>query len=323
MEHMPPGNFEQFKAKHEAWKKCLFGEDRNSVFNQIFRMVWNAAVFKIINEARRIAPADAKGQIEINGMLHHFLDRCFFDSQFLAVRRLTDTAYTLEDSKRGIFSLTALLVDMKANISLMTRANFFAVEDLEYDPTDIQQRELEYAFEQSKSGKGAYWSSFKGSSHDINSRHDQLDVLCGVSADQRMPTDTVRGEVFDYLLKRIKEASEDVNLHVNKYVAHAATPNSREYSKADDVSITIGHLWDAHKVICQVANFVDVYMLSRAHHSFLPVPQYDHFEHIDKFLVSTEGVEALSKAWHQFQQETDSWGSWGMKELQEEISQEK
>ncbi len=318
---MPPENFEQFKAKHEAWKKCLSGEDRNSVFNQIFRMVWNAAVFKIINEARRISPTDTKGQIKINGMVHHFLDRCFFDSQFLAVRRLTDAAYTLEDAKKGIFSLTALLNDMKANISLMTRANLFAVENLEYDPTGIQQRELQYAFEQSKNGKGAYWSSFKGSSHDITSRHDQIDVLCGTSADQRKPSDTIRGEIFDYLLKRTKDASEDVNLHVNKYIAHAATPDSREYSKAGEVSITLDHLWGAHKVICQVANFVDVYMLSRAHYSFLPVPQYDHFEHIDEFLVSAEGVDALSNAWHQFQKDTDSWASWGMKELQEEILQ--
>jgi hypothetical protein len=205
----------------------------------------------------------------------------------------------------------------------MTRANLFAVENLEYDPTEIQQRELEYAFEQPKSGKGAYSMAFKGSSHDITSRHDQIDVLCGISADQRKPSDIVREEIFDYLLKRIKDASEDVNLHVNKYIAHAATPDSREYSKSDEVALTLGHLWDAHKAICQVANLIDVYMLSRAHHSFLPVPQYNHFEHIDKFLVSTKGVEALSNAWHQFQQDTDSWASWGMKELQEEILQKK
>jgi len=91
----------------------------------------------------------------------------------------------------------------------------------------------------------------------------------------------------------------------------------------DDVKITLGHLWDVHKVICQVANFTDVHLLSRTNHSFLPVPQYDHFEHIDKPLVSTEGVEVLSKAWHRFHKETDSWGLWGRKELQKEISQEK
>jgi hypothetical protein len=60
-------------------------------------------------------------------------------------------------------------------------------------------------------------------------------------------------------------------------------------------------------------------MLSRASHSFLPVPQYDHLEFIDKPLVSTVGVEVLSKAWHEFHKETDSWGQWGIKDLQQEM----
>ena len=316
-------NLDQFKAKREAWIQCFSGKDRNSILNQIYQMVWNAAVFKVVNEARRIAQVDAKGQTEINGMLHRFMDRCFFDSQFLVIRRLTDTAYALGDPKKGIFSLVALLSDMKANISLMPRENLFSVEDLEYDYEAIQNRELEHALEQSKSGKNACWTSFKGSSHDIRSRHEQIDALCGVGADQRKPSDTIRAEVFDCLIKRLEDASEDVNLRVNKYIAHAATPESREYVKVDEVSITLGRLWDAHEVICQIANFTDVYLLSRASHSFLPVPQYDHFEHIDKPLVSAEGVEVLSKAWHEFHKETDSWGSWGMKDLQKEISQEK
>ena len=316
-------NLAQFKTKRESWIQSFSGKDHNSIINQIYQMVWNAAVFEVVNEARRIAQVDAKGQTEINGMLHRFMDRCFFDSQFLVIRRLTDTAYALGDPKKGIFSLVALLSDVKANVSLMPRENLFLVEDLEYDYEAIQNRELEHALEQSKSGKNVCWTSFKGSSHDIRSRHEQIDALCVVNADQRKPSDTIRTEVFDCLIKRLKDVSENVNLRVNKYIAHAATPESREYVKADEVSITLGHLWDAHKVICQVANFVDVYMLSRAHHSFLPVPQYNHLEFIDKPLVSAEGVEVLSKAWHEFHKETDSWGSWGMKDLQKEISQEK
>ncbi len=313
--------FEQFKAKRDSWVQYFSGKDRNSILNQIYQMVWNAAVFKVINEARRIAPVDAKGQMEINGMLHRFIDRCFFDSQFLAIRRLTDVAYELGDCKRGISSLSALLSDMKTNVSLITRENLFAVDNLEYDYEAVQQRQLEHSIEQSKKGVSAYWIPAELDSHSVRLRHEQIDVLCGVNADQRKPSDIIRTEVFDFLIKRLKDASEDVNLRVNKYIAHAATPESREYVKADEVSITLGYLWDAHKVICQVANFVDVYMLSRANHSFLPVPQYDHFEHINKSLVSTPDVEVLSKAWHEFHKETDSWGSWGMKDLQKEIMQ--
>ncbi len=312
---------EQFKVKRESWIQCFSGKDRNSIFNQIYQMVWNAAVFKIINEARGVAPVNAKGQTEINGMLHRFMDRCFFDSQLLAIRRLTDSSPF--DGPKGVFSLISLLNDMKANTSLITRENLFSAEGLEYDYEAIQQRQLAYALEQSKTGKNAYSIPAELDSHSVRLRHEQIDTLSGVEAEQRAPNDTVRNEIFDCLIKKINDVSENIGLHVNKYIAHSATPESREYDNADDVKITLGHLWDVHKVICQVANFTDVYLLSRTNHSFLPVPQYDHFEHIDKPLVSTGGVEVLSKAWHEFHKETDSWGLWGIKELQKEISQEK
>lgn len=297
MEQAP---LEQFKAKRDSWIQCFSGKDRNSILNQIYQMVWNAAVFKVINEARRIAPVNATGQTEINGMLHRFMDRCFFDSQLLAIRRLTDSSSF--DGPKGVFSLISLLNNMKANVSLITRESLFSVEGLEYDYEAIQQWQLAYA---------------------VRLRHEQIDTLSGIEAKQRTPNDTVRADIFDCLIKKIDGISENIGLHVNKYIAHSATPGSRECDKADDVKITLGHLWDAHKVICQVADSTDAYLLSRANHSFLPVPQYDHFEHIDKPLVSTEGIEVLSKAWREFHKETNSWGSWGMKELQKEISQEK
>lgn len=312
---------EQIKVKRESWIQCFSGKDRNSILNQIYQMVWNAAVFKIINEARRVAPVNAKDQTEINGMLHRFMDRCFFDSQLLAIRRLTDSSPF--DGPKGVFSLISLLNDMKANVSLITRENLFSAEGLEYDYEAIQQRQLVYALEQSKSGKNAYGIPAELVSHSVRLRHEQIDTLSGVEAEQRAPNDAVRNEIFDCLIKKIDDVSENIGLHVNKYIAHSATPESRKYDNADDIKITLGHLWDVHKVICQVANFTDVYLLSRTNHSFLPVPQYDHFEHIDKPLVSTEGVEVLRKAWHGFHEETDSWGLWGMKELQKEISQEK
>lgn len=321
METKNSSSQEQFKAKRELWIKCFSGEDRNSVLNQIYQMVWNAAVFKVINEARRIAPTNATGQAEINGMLHRFIDRCFFDSQFLAIRRLVDSSPF--DGPKGVFSLVSLLKDMKLNASLISRENLFLVEGLEYDYEAVQQRELAYALEQSKSGKGAYWIPSELDSHSLQLRHEQIDALSGVKADQRKPENIVRVEVFDYLINKTEDISEGISLHVNKYIAHSATPESRQYENSDDLKITLGHLWDAHKVVCQVANFIDVYMLSRANHSFLPVPQYDHFEHIDRSLVSVAGVEALSKAWHEFHKETDSWGLWGIKDLQKELTQSK
>lgn len=312
-------DFEQFKAKHDFWIQCFSGQDRNSILNKIYQMVWNAAVFKIINESRRIAPVNSKGQTEVNGMLHRFIDRCFFDSQFLAVRRLTDSAYELSDPKKGTSSLVALLTDMKSNSGLITRENLFKADGMEYDYGAVQQRELAYALEQSKKGSNAYWIPSELDSHSVKIRHEHIDVLCGVKPELRKPSDVIASGIFEQLIARVKKASEEVNLHVNKYIAHAATPESRDYVKADEISVTLGHLWDAHKIICQTANFLDIHLLSRASHSFLPVPQYDHLEFIDRALVSSENVGVLSDAWHEFHRETDSWGQWGIKDLQKEM----
>ena len=89
--------FDNFKAKHKIWIQHLCGDDRNSIFAQIYRMIWNAAVFEIINESRRVATVDSEGNKELNGMLHRFIDTCFFESQLMAIRRLTDNSYKLDD----------------------------------------------------------------------------------------------------------------------------------------------------------------------------------------------------------------------------------
>jgi hypothetical protein len=46
---------------------CLSGSDRNSVKNQLHRIIWNAATFRVINESRRLAEQDARGRPKLSG----------------------------------------------------------------------------------------------------------------------------------------------------------------------------------------------------------------------------------------------------------------
>ncbi|MFH0771879.1 MAG: hypothetical protein V1933_04605 [Candidatus Omnitrophota bacterium] len=303
-------SFEQFKDKRNLWIECFSGEDHNSVCKQIDRILWNYAVFNIINKAREITPADAAGKIlkfheimdtvyptleayplnietsvEMNGILHRFMDECFFESQFLAVRRLID-AYKLADPKRPVFSLIALLNDMKDNILLMTRENFFKAEGLDY-AGDRPEADL------------SIYASATG-------RHTQIDVLCGVIENNRRPYDTVRKEVFDYYTEKIQDASKKFKDYADKYLAHSATPKSR--CQVDGTKIRLGCLSDAHKAICQVAHFIRE-ILPDSRGVGLPPLCLDHFKFIDRPLVSTERVESLSAAWNEFVEEIDSWNS--------------
>lgn len=310
-------SLEQFKEKRKQWIHCFSGEDRHSIIKQIYNMVWNAAVFKVVNEARRIATNNGEKQAELNGMLHRFIDRCFFDSQLLAVRRLCDPHPF--DGPKGVFSLISLINDMKQYVGLMTRANFFADEGLEYDIEVIRQKEWQYFQEHTKNGSGALWIPNEVDSHSVEQRHNEIDTLTGINKDQRSPDDTVCTNILDFLIGRIKISTDNIKLRVDQNVAHAASPQSRQYKDSDEVSLTLNCLWESHKIICQIANFLDIYLLSRASHTFLPIPQYNHLEFIENPLIGSERVGLISNAWHEFHRETDSWGSWGIKELKEEM----
>src|SRR3989339_1821041 len=145
-------NFEQFKTKRELWIQCLNGEDKNSIMKQIYHMIWNAAVFKIVNESIRLAPVDKNGVKQLNGMVFNLVDNCFFESQFIAIRRLTDSN-SLEGNK-SVFSLIPLLLDMKNNIRLLTRSNYFKVEGLEYNYEIVRKKNTEFEQDQRKGKDG-------------------------------------------------------------------------------------------------------------------------------------------------------------------------
>ena len=310
-------DFEQFKVKRALWKTCLDGADRNSIFKQIHLMMWNAAVFNLLNESRKFAATDSKGRKEINGMIHSFMDRCFFDSQFLYIRRLTDSE-DMEGS-RGVFSLAALLKDMKANTALISRANLFLIDGLEYDYDLVFKKEMAYAEEQAKKGSASYWLPSEFDSYSILERHKLIDALSGTAEDRRQPTDFARVEIFDFLITKIKAASTDISLHVNKFIAHSATPESREESNADDIKITLNHFMEAHKVICQVANFLDWAIVSGASHGFLPMPQFDHLKFIERGIVAESDRTRVHEVWTRFHEETGTWSSWGLKDLKQEM----
>ena len=92
MEESNTKAYRRFKAKREQWLEQLCGQDRHSVVNQISRMIWDAAAFRIINEARRYAENADDGGVKLNGMVHQLLNKGFLASQASAIRRLMDKA---------------------------------------------------------------------------------------------------------------------------------------------------------------------------------------------------------------------------------------
>jgi len=304
--------------KREQWIEALLGDDPNSIFNRIERMTWNAASFQVINEARRHAPRDQDDEVRLNGLMHSLLNRCFFETHMMGIRRLTDASYPLE-GPRGVYSLGALLEDMKALHYLFQREAMFEAEGLEYDYEAIRQKFQSWSLQSDAPG-GAVPADMSWSMSQA--RHAQLDRLCGVPPDARSPEDTVGTECFYNLEQKIAEACNDVCTHVSKFIAHSATPHSRECVNADEVGITLEHLWDAHRSICQVTHFLAIFVLGNSCPEFLATPQYDQFKYMDQPLIEPSLKPLLQEFWHELGRDFRGWSQYGLDDYEEEFDVE-
>ncbi len=300
--------FAQFKAKRNEWLKWFSGTDRNSIMNQIYRMIWNGAVFRVINEARRLASPIKDDAVAMNGMVHRFINDCFYASQCNAIRRLLDKETST--GKRSVYSLYRLIDDIENNAILLTREHILAAEELEYDYERIRQAWNEEERKIIQSGKTSWWTPREYDWEISANRHKDLDRLAGVDRDNRSPGDPIQ-QGIPARLKLARQSCESIFKHVNKFVAHAASPESRAADNAADLSITLGDLWKAHATICKIANFISVFILSGTSQGFLPTLRGDEFQYIDRPLVEAKGIKRLEEVWEEYWQETLTWTNWG------------
>ena len=57
----------KLKSKLDKWRAWMNDEDQHSISHQLSRMMWEDAVYRIINECRRLAPPAEEGGVELNG----------------------------------------------------------------------------------------------------------------------------------------------------------------------------------------------------------------------------------------------------------------
>jgi len=120
--------------------------------------------------------SDAEGSVQLNGMIHKFINRSFFVSQATAIRRLLDAGNA--EGNRGVHSLLGLLDDMASHATLLRRDHMLRAE--KHDEFGDEYREL------------------------------AIDKMAGVDHTNRSPTDTIRPELFEYLKKELMARCEPV-----------------------------------------------------------------------------------------------------------------
>lgn len=187
-------------------------------------------------------------------------------------------------------------------------------EGVPLDLEPVRQRYDEYVNTKLQSGERSWPLPPALSWHSFERRHREIDMLSGTNPSKRSGDDKLQVRILDALLAKLNRC-DDISIYVNKFIAHAAIPESRAPFNIEDAAIALGELWEAHEVLCRVANTVDVFLLTGTNHGFLAAPQYDQFRYIERPLVPPESVTKLREAWDAYDKETGKWQLWTPDEL--------
>lgn len=291
---------EELKGFLADWLQRFECDDVSSLCGQTHRLLWDAATFRIINEARRLAGEQKRSAG--SPLVHELIDRCFFSSQTLAIRRLLDPERS--HGKRGVHSLNRLLQDIAEQAPLLTRENILYAHDAPYDYEPIRDAACDAAAQAAQSaGERVFTISGAGGLFRGEHWHLCVDELSGVPRNRRSRTDRVDHSVFDTIRQSLQRHCDALCRYAVKYVAHAATPESRQDFDARLSEVTWGRLWSAELAIASVVGWLGRKLLDGASRGLLATPQFDQFRDIDEPLVTTREIPALRQLWEQFEQE--------------------
>jgi hypothetical protein len=281
----------------------------NCIHSQIVRLVWSAAWFRVVLRARELATADDSGDRILNAALHSWIDSVFLDSFLINVRRLAGAENDGLIGKHACYSLSALLRDLRTHQNLLTRENLLSLDNLSFDIALLRQREEEYWREHSREGKALFIPQHLDERRS-EQRNIEIDRLCLTTADCRRLTDTVRETVFTDIESRLTRLAS-LSLYTNKFIAHAATAESRRADSrgnADELRIKISDLWLALEDLCRTVAALDGWLINRTAHAFLPSMFTHEWRGIAAPFVQAESVPVLRDFWKQLETEAMGWG---------------
>lgn len=294
----------------QAWKNwggCLTGNDTNSIFQQISTMIWDTAIFRIIIEARQSQTKKNPQEPEINGALHSFIDRNYFQSQSAFIRRLTDNSYGLT-GKKGVYSIAALIKNISCYRTELTRESFFKFRNMPYDFTETHDKEREFIRNQSSDNFIAIPPEYDW--ERIVEAHQIFDRLSGTTPNNRNPHDQITERVFTRLQEKLA-VCQRISNYVDKFIAHSATPESRSIQNETTSAITFNHLWEAHQILFEVSEFISVVLFSEGHMA-LAIENPTFFEFWEKPLYENGEIDLVRTSLENYRKETEKWNISGI-----------
>jgi hypothetical protein len=277
-------------------RKCLtylHGDADTSVMNQVHRLAWYTAVYRTLNEARRIEPERA-----VNGAMWELLTAGYANLMTLGIRRLVDR----NPSTDSVWNVTA---QIERRPELLRRENFVCYDGLPYDHAAAYRRYLNTL--DLSSGGHAGWVTTTGpdawGTSDL--LHQSFDALAGYPP-KRKRLDKVQPDILASLRTQLADAAVvAVCTMADKQVAHA----ERLAENSDAVpTVTYNTAQTALEKIVRVANFLSAnFFNATTYGSIVPVPQFNVLEGLDQPWVTTENLPALHEHWHATSEAMAAW----------------
>jgi hypothetical protein len=292
------------------WINCLEGGDVNSIFNQVRRLLSNYAFFDLLLAGRRSVLEKNPEQSELYTRINNFIDNIYFDSQAARIRRLIELDQNeehLSNTRKklhgnfGVFSLVPLLEDIRSSRKILTRKVYFQLRSLPYEYFDLKRQEEIF---QTSLGPA---QRFKVVPDDLNWEHSErahkiFDRLCCVK--KRNSDDIICDEVFVKLIGKLY-TFKNLSTHVNKFIAHSASPESRQpFEKI--LPVKWRNIGEACKTIYEISEFLALFFSDTEYIGLVLIPPYI-FSEKDQSLLMANDISSLSEEWGKYQEETEFW----------------
>jgi hypothetical protein len=276
-------------------RKCLEylrGDAPTSVMNQVHGLAWHTAVFRTLNEARRLQPERA-----VNSAMWELIGHGYASLMTLGIRKLVD-----RDPRTD--SVWNVIAQIEKRPELLRRENFVCYDGLPFDPQVAYARHLRSNPIEPNS---VTWLPTSGPEAWGTAQllQNAFDALAGFPAKRRR-LDTVRPEILEKLKTRlVHEAIEAVCDLADRSIAHA------ERISPDDTPVplvTFDTIDTALKSIVQVASFIATHFFSEAAFgSVVPVPQFNVLEHLDAPWVDAVHLPKLHAHWREVSDRLADW----------------
>lgn len=208
-----------------TWRMCLKEDEEHSILKQMQEKTSRILMYMIHNVSLRFRKQEEKAKS--GGLYYEFIENIFISDQLSSTRCLMDGHSMKGD--RGVYSLKALLEDIKFNCNAVCREFYIEIAQLEESHYDIKKEDWL---------KKVYFDKFELISRDSVQNGEVVRIL--------------DSKIIDRMIDALDNKYEDLKEVTNKYYAHKASDYSRRNVKGLSGLVYYYNLMEMHILLYKI-----------------------------------------------------------------------